>query len=73
MTADRKHRAWQAAARLLQRREEELRAVTARWQAGLVPFKAFVCLKDEVFALWEFERDLFHKAFPSTPRRSPGS
>lgn len=68
MSADRGQRAWEAAARLLKRREEELRDTTARWELGLVPFPAVIRLKDEVFVLWEFERELFYKVFHG-PRR----
>jgi hypothetical protein len=67
MAADRHQRAWQAAARLLKRREEELREITARWEHGLAAFRAVISVKDEVYALWEFERDLFQKVFQGPP------
>jgi hypothetical protein len=68
MAADRHQRAWQAAARLLKRREEELREITARWEHGQVAFETVIRLKDEVYALMEFEREVFHRAFPGPPR-----
>lgn len=70
MASDRRQRAWQAAARLLKQREEELREMTAEWEQGVVSFQTLINLKDEVHALWQFERDLFHKAFRSYPRRN---
>lgn len=78
MASDRHQRAWQAAARPLTKREEELRAATVQWELGLLPFQALIKLKDELDALSQFERDLFHKAFHgssparcSTASRSP--
>lgn len=68
MAAGRDQRAWQAAARLLKQREEELREITVQWGYGLVPFQALICLKDEVFALWQFERELFRKTLEGPPR-----
>lgn len=44
--------------------------MTARSEQGRVPLQTLLDLQDEVHALWEFERDLFHKAFPSVPRPS---
>jgi hypothetical protein len=71
MTSDLHQRAWQAAARLLRQREAELRETTAQWKHGVASFQALIDLKDEVQALWQLERDLFHKTFQSPPR-APG-
>lgn len=64
MSSDHHQRAWQAAARLLKQREEELRETVAQWEQGLAPFHTLMDLKKEVHALLEFERELFKKAFP---------
>lgn len=30
--------------------------MTAQWEQGVVPFQALICLKDEVYVLWDLER-----------------
>lgn len=42
--------------------------MTAHWEQGAVSFQALKDLQHEVDALLDFERELFHKAFPGPAR-----
>ena len=62
-TDDRKA-AWEAACRLLRRREEELRDKSAKWRQRLLSSEDLTDIKNEVAELRELEQALFRKAFP---------
>lgn len=67
-TDDRKA-AWEAACRLLRRREEELREKSANWRQRRLSPENFTDLKNEVAELSKLEQCLFRKAFPTVDPR----